>query len=80
MTCMLFGLLFVQMVRVFDITRPGRDFESRPTSKTRKSKHGQRCVCLGCPEFGLPPVTFACGVVAGASFRLSTSTVQVTGT
>ena len=57
MTCMLFGLLFVQMVRVFDITRPGRDFESRPTSKTRKSKHGQRCVCLGCPEFGLPPVS-----------------------
>ena len=30
------------MIRVFDLTRPGRQIESRPTSKTKRSKVGQR--------------------------------------
>ncbi|CCI11748.1 unnamed protein product [Albugo candida] len=30
------------MIRVFDLSRPSRDFESRPLAKTKKAKQGQR--------------------------------------
>ena len=38
------------MIRVFDITRPGRHCEERATSKTRKSKQGQRGI-ISCINF-----------------------------
>ena len=38
------------MIRVFDLNRPGRNYEERPTSKTRKSKIGQRGI-LSCITF-----------------------------
>lgn len=31
-----------RMIRVFDVSEPGRSFEARPTCKTRKSPVGQR--------------------------------------
>ncbi|KAL0583482.1 hypothetical protein ABG067_006600 [Albugo candida] len=33
---------FERMIRVFDLSRPSRDFESRPLAKTKKAKQGQR--------------------------------------
>lgn len=33
---------FDRIIRFFDITQPSRDFASRPLSKTRKSRRGQR--------------------------------------
>nr|CCA23064.1 conserved hypothetical protein [Albugo laibachii Nc14] len=33
---------FERMIRVFDISRPSRNFESRPLAKTKKAKQGQR--------------------------------------
>eukprot|EP00752_Nemacystus_decipiens_P007998 g7146.t1 len=41
------------MIRVFDVSQPGRSFEARPTCKTRKSKTGQRGIISAlafCPE------------------------------
>ncbi|CAM9672719.1 unnamed protein product [Scytosiphon promiscuus] len=42
-----------RMIRVFDVSQPGRSFEARPTCKTRKSKTGQRGIISAlafCPE------------------------------
>lgn len=41
------------MIRIFDVSQPGRSFEARPTCKTRKSKTGQRGIISAlafCPE------------------------------
>lgn len=51
-----FSFLFAgynRMLRVFDVSQPGRSFEARPTCKTRKSKTGQRGIISAlafCPE------------------------------
>ncbi|CAM9116798.1 unnamed protein product [Ectocarpus sp. 13 AM-2016] len=42
-----------RMIRIFDVSQPGRSFEARPTCKTRKSKTGQRGIISAlsfCPE------------------------------
>ncbi|CAM9170103.1 unnamed protein product [Phaeothamnion confervicola] len=42
-----------RMVRIFDTANPGRDFEARPTSKTRRTRDGQRGIIsamAACPD------------------------------
>ena len=41
---------YERAVRVFDVTRPGRAVETRPTAATRKSRDGQRGL-LSCLAF-----------------------------
>jgi len=41
---------YERCIRVFDITRPGRQIEERPTTKNRKAKDGQRGI-ISCIAF-----------------------------
>jgi WD40 repeat protein len=56
-----------RMVRVFDVGRPGRQTEDRPTSKTRKSREGQRGI-ISCLAFN-PDHS---GIYAAGSYNRST--------
>jgi WD40 repeat protein len=58
---------FNRMVRVFDITQPGRRFSSYATSKTRKSKDGQRGI-ISCLAFN-PDMS---GMYAAGSYARTT--------
>lgn len=53
-----------QMIRVFDVSYPGRAHVDRPTSATRKSKEGQRCEAR---ELAPAPYWLTCERGAGAS-------------
>lgn len=58
---------FRRMIRVFDVSRPGRVCEERPTVKSRKSKNGQKGI-ISCMEFN-PDRS---GMLAAGSFARST--------
>lgn len=54
------------MIRVFDTADPGRSHENRPTSKTRKSREGQRGIISAitfCPDASN---VYAAGSYAGS--------------
>ena len=53
------------MIRVFDVAQPGRSFEARPTSKTRKSKSGQRGIISA---LAFSPDTSGGGLFAAGSY------------
>ena len=58
---------FERTVRIFDVTRPGRGCEARPTCATKKSRDGQRGIisCLGFAPDGSG--LYAAGSFAGTT-------------
>ncbi|CAM9373963.1 unnamed protein product [Choristocarpus tenellus] len=57
-----------RMIRVFDVSQPGRSFEARPTCKTRKSVVGQRGIIS---SLAFSPDTSGGGVFAAGSYARS---------
>jgi len=55
-----------RMIRIFDVSRPGRQCEERPTCKTRKSRRGQRGL-ISCFAFNSE------GLYAAGSYARSTA-------
>ena len=59
---------FERMIRIFDVSRPGRSCEERPTCKTKRSRFGQRGL-LSCIDFSKDHT----GMYAVGSYARSTA-------